>query len=486
MKNKKTKFIKLLSIGGAVMAIGAVPIVMTSCAKKSTSQTVTKVTPKIKSNITLVGKFSDLVSETDEKTTDQLISEDLQKNISKVIENSNEIKEAKVTFNSNLTDDDKKFNDGTKEYSEWKASASSNVVYYSSASPQLNVKSTKDLNAQITSGLNAIMKDSGFVDATNKDFKLNDTNKIGVDKDMLHVSVTATNKGAAKNAATTEIDLVIPTSDINFTPDKATIEVSGSNVDTKKQQVTFKYDVGIDSTINFTKETIDLEAGKNIANGTDVLEALGWKQVQTTGKQLLRHASVSVFSEQEGTGTNDINSEKMGNDIGVFNSKFTNFKVIETEKDSGLYSLTVSATPNEGYQWDDGTNVQKDLTIATNVDINVKDAYWGTGLVGTIDSYNTGLDTNDKTNLESYFENIDNRKKFSLKVDEANSDKFFNLHAEILKWDNTNGGGWVKASADKWQIRMKLVPNSGHTYKGDSQYTEEKASFTVIITKFEK
>ncbi|WPL38519.1 P35 family lipoprotein [Malacoplasma iowae] len=261
MKNKKTKWIKLLSIGGAVMAIGAVPIAMTACAKKSTSQTVTKVTPKIKSDITIVGKFSDLVSADVGTTTDQLISQDLQKDLSKVVDNSEQLKDAKVTFNSNLTDDDKKFNDGTKNYNDWKSTASSNVVYYSSTSPQLNVKSTKDLNAQITSSLNEIMKNAGFADATNKDFKLNDVNKIGVDKDMLHVSVTATDKGGGK-AGSTEIDLVIPTSDINFTPEKATVEISGTNVDTKKQQVTFKYDVGIDSTVNYTKKNIDLDAVK--------------------------------------------------------------------------------------------------------------------------------------------------------------------------------------------------------------------------------
>ncbi|WPL38520.1 hypothetical protein [Malacoplasma iowae] len=39
----------------------------------------------------------------------------------------------------------------------------------------------------------------------------------------------------------------------------------------------------------------------------------------------------------------------------MFNSKFTNFQVTETERGSGLYNLTVTA----GYQWDDGTNTYK-------------------------------------------------------------------------------------------------------------------------------
>ncbi|WPL38532.1 P35 family lipoprotein [Malacoplasma iowae] len=406
MKNKKTKFIKLLSIGGAVMAIGAVPIAMTACAKKSTSQTVTKVTPKIKSNITLVGKFSDLVSSDTGTTTDQLISQDLQKDLSKVVDNSEQLKDAKVTFNSNLSEEDKKFNDGTKNYDDWKSSASSNIVYYSSTSEQLTVKSTKDLNQQLTpTALSDIMKKAGFNEATNKDFKLNDVNKICVDKDMLHVSVTATDKSGLKTGDT-EIDLVIPTSDINFAPEKATVEISGTNVDTKKQQVTFKYDVGIDSSVNYTLNKLDLNEGKKIENNIDVLEALGWKQVQATGKQLSRNALVSTFVEKEGTGTNDINSQKMGNDIGVFNSKFTNFQVTETEKGSGLYNLTVTATPNDGYQWDDGTKDQKELKIATNVDINVKDASVDESVKNNMKNNAWGLDAYDKSPEGSDLEKI--------------------------------------------------------------------------------
>ncbi|WP_229502848.1 P35 family lipoprotein, partial [Malacoplasma iowae] len=113
---------------------------------------------------------------------------------------------------------------------------------------------------------------------------MNDTNKIGIDNDKLHVSVTATDKGAGK-AGSTEIDLVIPTSDINFTPEKATVEISGTNVDTKSQEVIFKYDVGIDSTVNYSNKNIDLAEGKNITNGTDVLDALGWKQTGAAAKK---------------------------------------------------------------------------------------------------------------------------------------------------------------------------------------------------------
>ncbi|WPL39439.1 P35 family lipoprotein [Malacoplasma iowae] len=485
MKNKKTKWIRLLSIGGAVMAIGSVPIAMTACAKKSTSQTVTKVTPKIKSDIKIVGKFSDLVSADVGTTTDQLISQDLQKDLSKVVDNSDQLSGAKVTFNSNLTDNDKKFNDGTKNYNDWKLSASSNIVYYSSNSPQLNVKSTKDLNVQITSSLNEIMKNAGFTNASTKDFKLNGSNKIGIDNDKLHVSVTATDKGVGK-AGSTEIDLVIPTSDINFTPEKATVEISGTNVDTKSQEVIFKYDVGIDSTVNYSNKNIDLAEGKNITNGTDVLDALGWKQTSAAAKkQLSRNASISTFASEQKAGTDDINSQKMGNDIGVFNSKFTNFQVTETVKDSGLYNLTVTATPNDGYQWDDGTNTAKNLIIASNVDINVKDARWEAKLVSTIPSYNTGMDKNDLESLKTYFENKEHRDSIAKKVDELNISKFINLHAEMVKFDDDQS--WIKnsGSSGAFQIRLKLIPNNGHTYQGGN-YTEDKASFNVTVTKFVK
>ncbi|WPL39442.1 P35 family lipoprotein [Malacoplasma iowae] len=463
MKNKKTKWIKLLSIGGAVMAIGAVPIAMTACAKKSTSQTVTKVTPKIKSDITIVGKFSDLVSVEAGTTTDQLISKDLQEDLSKVVDNSGEIKNAKVTFNSNLSEEDKKFNDGKTEYNTWKTSASQNVVYYSSTSPQLNVKSTKDLNTQITSSLNEIMKSAGFSGASNKDFKLNNVNKIGVDKDMLHVSVTATDKGPGKTGPT-EIDLVIPTSDINFTPEKSTVEISGTNVDTKKQQVTFKYDVGIDSTVNYTKKTIDLDAGKNITNGTDVLEALGWKQVSAANKQLSRHALISAFVEKQDSGTNDINSEKMGNDIGVFNSKFTNFKVTETGGDSGLYNLTVSATPNDGYQWDDGTKVQKELTIATNVDINVKDAEV------------TGIENYKKTDpwgLESYTKGPEKSDELQTIKDFYKNENNVNDLLNYVNLNDNDNGGILNSTYGK--PRLKNV-----------QFTSIKVENIELIAKSQK
>ncbi|KFB07707.1 P35 family lipoprotein [Malacoplasma iowae] len=502
MKNKKTKWIKLLSIGGAVMAIGAVPVAMTACAKKSTSQTVTKVTPKIKSDITIVGKFSDLVSTTDGTTTDQLISQDLQKDLSKVLENSNEIKETKVTFNSNLTDEDKKFNDGTKDYSEWKTNASQNVVYYSSTSPQLTVKSTKDLNTQLTpTALSDIMKKAGFTSSENKDFKLNNENKIGVDKDMLHVSVTATDKGG-KKASPTNVDLVIPTSDINFAPDKATVEISGANVNTKNQQVTFKYDVGIDSTVNFTKTTIDLDAGKNITNGTDVLEALGWKQASVASKQLSRNALMSTFVEKEGTGTNEINSEKMGNDIGVFNSKFTNFKVTETQNGSGLYNLTVSAIPNDGYQWDDGTKDQKELTIATNVDINVKDAEVKDLVLNDTESEAWGLDAYDKgpnktsdiSELKNFFKEMNNSNNLLDYVNNGSEDKGIinssfgktNLKNVSFKSINTDG---IKLTNKKQKdteqvilIPLVLSPNNSHTWKNSkNKWAKPNIYFYITI-----
>ncbi|WPL38530.1 P35 family lipoprotein [Malacoplasma iowae] len=491
MKNKKTKWIKLLSIGGAVMAIGAVPIAMTACAKKSTSQTVTKVTPKIKSNITLVGKFSDLVSADVGTTTDQLISQDLQKDLSKVVDNSEQLKDAKVTFNSNLTDDDKKFNDGTKNYDDWKSSASSNIVYYSSTSEQLTVKSTKDLNQQLTpTTLSDIMKKAGFNEAANKDFKLNDVNKIGVDKDMLHVSVTATDKSGLKTGDT-EIDLVIPTSDINFAPEKATVEISGTNVDTKKQQVTFKYDVGIDSSVNYTLNKLDLNEGKKIENNIDVLEVLGWKQVQATDKQLSRHALVSTFVEKEGTGTNDINSQKMGNDIGVFNSKFTNFQVTETQSGSGLYNLTVTATPNDGYQWDDGTKDQKELKIATNVDINVKDASVDKSVKNNMKKEAWGLDAYDKSPNESDLEKI---KEFFKVQENANyllsyangkeagkegvlnsrfgSTTLLNVEFTSIKVENIEIVD-KKTKANEKQILIPLVlsPINSHTWKDNSEST---------------
>ncbi|EGZ31070.1 P35 family lipoprotein [Malacoplasma iowae] len=504
MKNKKTKFIKLLSIGGAFMAIGAVPIAMTACAKKSASQTVTKVTPKIKSDITLVGKFSDLVSVDADMSTDQLISKDLQEDLSKVVDNSEQLNGAKVTFNSNLSEEDKKFNDGTKDYSEWKVSASSNVVYYSSTSPQLNVKSTKDLNTQITTNLDEIIKKTGFTDASTKDFKLNGSNKIGIDNDKLHVSVTATDKGAGK-AEPTEIDLVIPTSDINFTPEKSTVEISGTNVDTKKQQVTFKYDVGIDSTVNYTKTTIDLEAGKDITNGTDVLEALGWnKAASVQSKQLSRNALMSTFAGGQKAGTDDIDSQKMGNDIGVFNSKFTNFQVIETEKGSGLYNLTVSATPNEGYLWDDGTNTTKNLTIASNVDINVKDAEVTSAVTNNVESspwglnmYNKGPSGNEIETIKTFFKTQNNINDLLNYVNNDSTNgiinttygkqNLINVEFTSIKADNIkliDKKAKTKAGEKEILIPLVLSPKNSHTWKDSSAsniWTKDSTYFYVTI-----
>ncbi|WPL38518.1 P35 family lipoprotein [Malacoplasma iowae] len=304
MKNKKIKWLRLLSIGGAVMAIGAAPIAMTACAKKSSSQSTTKVTPKIKSDIKIVGKFSDLVSSDNSATTDQLISKDLEKDLSKVVENSKDIKGGKVVFKSNLSEEDKKFNNGTKDYNTWKTSAASNVVYYSSTSSQLDVKSTKDLNTQISSKLTDIMNASGFTNASNKDFKLNDDNKIGVDKDLLHISVTATDKVGAKQ--TTPIDLVLPSSNINYVPEKATIEISGDNVNTINQSVKFTYDVGINSNVNkITDKNIGVDEGQQADNADAVLKALGWN---SSAEVILKNSNIVKLDNISG---NKLNSYKI-------------------------------------------------------------------------------------------------------------------------------------------------------------------------------
>ncbi|WPL37486.1 P35 family lipoprotein [Malacoplasma iowae] len=492
MKNKKTKWIRLLSIGGAVMAIGTVPIAMTACAKKSTNQTVTKATPKIKSDITLVGKFSDLVSVDTDTTTDELISQNLQKDLSKVIENYKDIKDGKVVFKSNLSEDDKKFNNGTKDYDDWKLSASSNIVYYSSTSPQLTIKSTKDLNTQISTNLSEIIKNAGFANPENKEFKLNNENKIGVDKDMshvdmLHVSVTATDK-SNKKTGSTEIDLVIPTSDINFVPDKATVEVSGSNVTTKSQEVKFKYDVGIDSNVNkITNNNIGIEEGKTPEDADAVLKALGWNSSEEIISDYDIVKSNKIFNEELilKTTSSNINSQKMGKSIGIFNTKFSEFNVIKNESND-FYKISVKGTPNLGYFWDDGSNLTKEFVLSDELKITVKNASLADSSNSDVDKNDGGqivelnydgrpgqseLNTSDNNkeneNIKNFYKIEENSKRL---IEEANKNvslKELIRNAEIssINIEKTkvisNGGG----NTNRIRVALNVVPNKDSSWK---------------------
>ncbi|WPL39444.1 P35 family lipoprotein [Malacoplasma iowae] len=501
MKNKKIKWLRLLSIGGAVMAIGAVPIAMTACAKKSSSQSTTKVTPKIKSDIKIVGKFSDLVSSDNSATTDQLISKDLEKDLSKVVENSKDIKGGKVVFKSNLSEEDKKFNNGTKDYNTWKTSAASNVVYYSSTSSQLDVKSTKDLNTQISSKLTDIMNASGFTNASNKDFKLNDDNKIGVDKDLLHISVTATDKVGAKQ--TTPIDLVLPSSNINYVPEKATIEISGDNVNTINQSVKFTYDVGINSNVNkITDKNIGVDEGQQADNADAVLKALGWN---SSAEVILKNSNIVKLDNISGnkliskTASSKINSQKMGESIGIFNTKFTDFTVTKNDS-SDNYKITVKGTPNSGYSWDDNTTSTKEFILSDDSNITVKNATLNNASNKDVDKADGGsiialdytgkpgsaqLNPSDNADeikkVKEFFQDTTNANKLidEAKKNESITSLISNAQISSINIDNIkviqNGSG----NSNRIRVALNVTPNKGSSWK-DNGGSEQRIIYVKM------
>ncbi|BAC44449.1 hypothetical protein D8X55_05010 [Malacoplasma penetrans] len=374
MKIKKIKLLKALALTGAFGIVATVPVIVSSCSSTDnggsgnntggngnqgdgggsggTGQQENKtVKPELLKDVSLGGSLSTIYSSgSDSKTTNELISEDVKTNPEKYFTNGTElkdvIKQTKVTVDGGFSASEWQNGD---PYSTWSTSNGIVKVTYPAAAPQIDIASLNDLKQKTFKDDAAIQT---FLTAANLTFTgvTNYTveNQLSLSSgDLLHVNLKGTKSGGNLN-----VDLQIPVSNINL---KATLKISvdatnnesGTNIEAVTDLTTnFSYNIGIDSTVNFTQTGATPTATEAEAKDAQkVLEKLGY------------------------VSSGALDNDKISAALGVYNCKF----VAKSSEpgEGGKYNVTLTATPfDSNYIWDDGTSGPKDLQFPVSLTVS--------------------------------------------------------------------------------------------------------------------
>ncbi|RXY95922.1 hypothetical protein D8X55_05100, partial [Malacoplasma penetrans] len=303
-------------------------------------QQQTEITPTIKKEVSLSGALSKIYDAN--KSTSDLIAEDIKANPTNYFDNGEAlkdlIKDATVSVNGGFTEST--FKGDT--YETWSAKVGDKKGTYAQASKQLDIKSINDLETQLgdSNNIKIICDAIPTLKLTNgSDYKV-EKNALKLDGDLLHVNISAKENGTTA----VSMDLAIPVSDLNLKIDALKISVSGTGIKESTDLTTnYKFNVGIDNTV------------KPITNATGTVTAGDREKVMTVMKAL----GYTVSGQDD-----KLDNDKLSDALGLYNC---NFEAVSSKPVSGQankYTITLKATPNEGYVWEDGTNNPKtDITF---------------------------------------------------------------------------------------------------------------------------
>lgn len=340
-------------------------------------------------------------------------------------------------------------------------------------------------------------------------------NKPGLtNDDLIHINVIVT----SGSKTSTPYDLQIPVSDINLSLPKCNITISGKNVKTVSGDVEINYNIGIksDQIINPTivaTVKIDIAVGtnENFTNSANsVLQALGLTK-SASSSIAVKTSSLNISREankKEATAI-ELDSQKIGETLGIYNTTFSNPKLelsttdsqtTATNDNSLTYKMTIEGKPNSGYYWDDKKD-DSTQNFSFNVKVLQQTAFSkstsiSTALIGKTVTWKTGLnnissssDSDLETKLGKYAsdgtdECIKTMLDFitkSLKDGGAIS----NAHVEL---SNNSSTGYINynSSSQKWFIRVKVVTDKGFSINPDvsgSDFAKSVWNCEVTLTE---
>lgn len=492
MKNKKTKLIRLLTIGGAVMAMGAVPIVMTACAKKTNSNndSVSTFVPQLNtSNIKVHGDLKELV----DGNVDEILSNLVSKNnvLKTIVTNADEYNGGdltNITANVEVKKSENGENNwGTQEYSSWKSGTT--PIYYSINLDNITVKNKNELYTKLTENnqLNKIFEASG-VSVSNKTLSIVTDTDVSLEGDLLHVNVEV--KEDAKS--TMKYDLRIPASDINYTPDIKSVTFEGENVKTtvvegSKAKITF--DAGIDSTVsNQLLNTIDFKSEVNSDDQITtqkILDKLNFTITQSHSEKIVKSSAQKTLLTNNSLDiqdavTENLNSEKIGEALGVFNTEFKSVSITKAhETYDGQYKLTAIGSPKDGHTWIDGTTEEKSFEF-NGIRTTYQGSTWNnvTAVSKGISEFDIGKKA-DKSSFDAYFANKTNQDNFAKMIYEMlyladNNSGMKNVHVVYLSSTWTSETNSV--------VRVGFRTNEGYSWVSGKE--DNKSEFNVRINSF--
>lgn len=521
MKIKKIKLLKALALTSSLGIVATVPIIVSSCSTTSSdngsnnggsdnngsgggsnpggsgggtggNSSTSKVTPKLQSKISLVGSLSNIY---DGKTdTNDLLATDIKNNPEKVFTNYDELKGKNFTitvdgeFSKDSTWSGDNYSKDSYGKSSWGSTTidADKTIYYNSKSSQIDISSLNDLKTKLSNDfLKNAFKEAGVTIEDNTTLSV--SNKLGLtDGDLLHVNIVANTSAKA----ITNYDLQIPVSDINLDIQKCNITISGNDVETVNQEVEINYNIGIQDKMTYTGPT-DVQQLDTTATETSVMTKLGFVKIS----KVVQKNSFNISREGESTDATAINldSDKIGQTFGIYNTTFSNPKLTleestpstqagETNTNYLTYKMTVDGTPNSGYYFEDGTNTSKSFSF--DVKINQKTATFDTSndkwtipsdqtitwaSAGVDPETQTSNDSELETKLEEFANGSNTDKNIQSMLDQMTNifvkqGGLTNAHVTLLK-DGTYGylkyGVFNGQGDNVWQIRVTAKPDNG-------------------------
>ncbi|BAC44499.1 signal-peptide-less P35 lipoprotein homolog [Malacoplasma penetrans HF-2] len=355
MKTQRSKIGKVIALSGIFTVTAAVPAAVLSSAalngnfannqsgdalipSNPSGHENTKVTPKLKSSIQMMGS-EDLFDLGSNKTTNELLAQKIKDNPSLFFENPEVLagKNFDVVVEDNLSSSAWTGQSYDVSKGNWgNTIEESNKLLYSSSSPNFTISSLDDFKAKLNAG--SRLKDSLTAAGLNVDSNTTPSikNKIGLSDGLFHINVEASvsNKKA-------DYDLQIPTSNINFSFENLNIKVTGNDVVETKQRVAFKYSIGIKSISKYNGSSEIMKMW--YASESAVMSGLGF-----------------LSSSKNESSELILDNNKVSKALGVFNTTFSNTKLeldnsAVNEGNYLTFKVTITGNANADYCFEDGT-----------------------------------------------------------------------------------------------------------------------------------
>ncbi|BAC44054.1 hypothetical protein D8X55_02930 [Malacoplasma penetrans] len=514
MKTAKKKVLKTLAITGAFGIIATVPVIISACSSASNNSNTNggnntgdnsgngtrdpqKVTPKLKSSINLVGSITDIYNHEVNNTSHDLLIKKIKSNLGLVFENESELvnKDINIKLESDFSNSEwigETYNVTNKN---WGSDTTTKLTYAHSLA-QINFSSLNDLKMQLSDQIKIkeILKESGVPDTYLNTYKIE--NKTGLtENNILHINVIEVGKSSPKN-----YDLQIPVSDLKLVLPQVNVLVSENDINSINQPIDINFNIGIESHSNYVGP-VETQIIDERASANSILEKLGFIKMTNTKNSNKTNMTFTEINGASVTTNIDLDSDKVGETLGVFNTTFSDVKltrisewnpydVVSTEDNYLTYKIDLNGRPNKGYYFEDGTTESKEFSfnVKTTERTAFLTAFVSTNLANkTFKWKNAGLTNpiNNHDELEKKLEAHANGNTDSNIHDLLNSVAFYlilrtdlyNSHIKLLK-DETDG--YIKVTNNKLEIRITAIPNKG--YLARTTMTSDFNRFKTWVT----
>lgn len=296
----------------------------------------------------------------------------------------------------------------------------------------------------------------------NNTYKIVENCALGYTNGLLHINVASIENN---NNDIKYYDLQIPISNMVLLL-KGSLQTNVNNIKTTINNFNIRYQLSIDSNIKTAFEPIDF-SNENQINTLNVAKYLKW------------YSNIPNDFEDDSL-VNNLNSVKMGDDLGMYNVHFSQLSLIKVV--DGVYNLKFYAQPNKNFFWNDTKNDNPRFLEYYNLKINVKDAYsnsqtnsspdvaWGIEKENILDFYKSNIVLESKTSAAAtnFFNNQVFLNKFANFVQFQWPSYYKNIYftfADAVFYDQILNEG----SSGTVVLKVNIAPIPGHIFEYDNK-----------------